>query len=78
MKKLFLTMIAIVFATMSFAAGPASFTAAGCDASALKPVLSSDGVTVLYWQNTGGKGCDAQKRGSIREEREREAELLAQ
>lgn len=55
---------------------PQSFAAAGCDVTALRPVLSADGATVLYWQNTGGEGCDAQKRGGTREDRERAAEKL--
>lgn len=83
MVKVVLSVIAIFLVTsLSFAApavaqaAPASFAEAGCDAAALVAVTNEAGE-VLYWTNNGGSGCDAQKRGGLREDLERAAELLA-
>lgn len=43
------------------------FEAAGCDSEFLRPVLAGDG-SVLYWQNTDGKGCEPSRKGGLRDD----------
>lgn len=65
--EIFLALVAfILLAPMAFAGDPINdpraeiFRAAGCEfPEYLQPVLAKDGETILYWQNTSGKGCKA-------------------
>lgn len=77
MKKLMMTTAAFVLAgSAAFAqAAPEHFRNLDCDPAGLKPILASDGVTVLYWTNiVGWSGCTADTGRGPEEEEEVEEE----
>lgn len=77
MKKLMMTTAAFVLAGSAvFAqAAPEHFRNLDCDPAGLKPILASDGVTVLYWTNiVGWSGCTADTGRGPEEEEEVEEE----
>lgn len=60
--------------TLAIAADPTNdpraeiFRVAGCEAEWLRPVIGKDGETILYWQNTDGKGCEPSRKGGLRDD----------